>query len=315
MQINSICLLGGSGFVGNHITCRLANEGYSVRVLTRNRDRCKHLTVLPGVSVINADIFNSQQLQNQFKQSDAVINLVGILNEKQHNGKGFQKVHAELPRIILSACQTSNIQRIIHMSALNADTEKGSSHYLRSKGEGETLLHSSSSNNIKVTSFRPSVIFGPDDSFFNRFADLLKITPLAFPLACADARFAPVYVGDVAQRFVDAIKDKQSYGQQYDLCGPKQYSLKQLLEYTCEQLNIKRHIIRLPDVFSRLQANMLEWFPGKPFSIDNYNSLKVDSICQGDNCETTSIESIVPYYLGNRGTQKHFAQYRSKARR
>ena len=315
MQINSVCVLGGSGFVGNHITCRLVDEGYSVRVLTRNRDRSKHLTVMPGVSVIDADIFSPQQLQSQFKNADTVINLVGILNEKQHNGEGFHKAHAELPRIILDACKTSGIKRIIHMSALNADAEKGSSHYLRSKGEGENILHTSSSNNIKVTSFRPSVIFGPDDSFFNRFAGFLKITPLAFPLACADARFAPVYVGDVAQRFVDAIKDKNSYGQKYDLCGPKEYSLKQLLEYTCEQLGIKRQIIGLPDFFSRLQANMLEWFPGKPFSIDNYNSLKIDSICQGNHCEKTSIESIVPYYLGNRGTQKHFAQYRSKARR
>lgn len=315
MRINSICLLGGSGFVGSHIACRLVDQGYSVRVLTRNRDRSKHLTVLPGVTVVTTNIFSKQQLQTQFKDIDAVINLVGILNEKQHNGDGFRKVHVELPQLILDACQTNGIQRIVHMSALNADVNKGASHYLRSKGEGENLLHTFSSDKLKVTSFRPSVIFGPEDSFFNRFAGLLKITPLIFPLACANTRFAPVYVGDVAQRIVSSLEDKGTYGQRYELCGPEQYTLKQLLQYTCQQLGIRRHILSLPNIISRMQASILEWFPGKPFSVDNYNSLQVDSICSGSHCETTSIESIVPYYLGNKGHQKNYNTYRSKARR
>lgn len=315
MRINSVCILGGSGFVGTQIASQLAKQGKSVRLLSRNRDRNKHLLVLPEINVIDADIFDRNQLRQHFKGMDAVINLTGILNEKQHNGDGFRRVHAELPRLILNECLSSGISRILHMSALNADANTGQSHYLRTKGEGENTLHTFSTERLQVTSFRPSVIFGPGDSFFNRFAGLLKTVPLVFPLACADARFAPVYVGDVARRFVQALEDKTSYDQHYDLCGPKQYSLKQLVAYTASQLELKRAIIALPDIISHLQAAMLEWFPGKPFSLDNYNSLKTDSICDQGTGEPTSIESIVPYYIGNKGINKHYDEYRSRARR
>lgn len=315
MKINSVCILGGTGFVGTQLASQLVKQGKSVRLLTRNRDNHKHLLVLPGLELIDADIFDGDQLRKHFSGMDAVINLVGILNEKQHNGDGFRRAHVELPRLILNECLSQGIDRILQMSALNADANKGQSHYLRSKGEGENTLHTFSTEKLHVTSFRPSVIFGPGDSFFNRFAGLLKITPLIFPLACANTLFAPVYVGDVARRFVLALEDKSSYGQRYDLCGPKQYSLKQLVEYTATQLELKRVIIGLPDFLSHLQALLLEWAPGKPFSVDNYNSLKTDSICVQGGSETTSIESIVPYYIGSKGMNMRYDEYRSRARR
>ena len=167
----------------------------------------------------------------------------------------------------------------------------------RSKGEGENHLHAFAGK-IQVTSFRPSVIFGPGDNFLNRFARLLKITPLFFPLACPNSRFSPVYAGDVASSFVNALTDKTTYGEKYDLCGPHEYSLKHLTEYTCELLNIKRNIIGLPNFISHLQAAFFEYIPGKPFSIDNYNSLKVDSTCHTSNPQTTALEAIAPSYLG-----------------
>lgn len=315
MKINSVCILGGTGFVGSQLACQLASSGRSVRVLTRNRERNKHLLVVPGISLVEADIFERSQLNHQFKDIDAVINLVGILNEKQHNGDGFRKAHVELTKHIVDACLANDVTRLLHMSALNADASTGRSHYLRSKGEGENILHTFSTEKLQVTSFRPSVIFGPNDSFFNRFAGLLKLTPLVFPLACPHARFAPVYVGDVVNRFVLALDDKDSISKRYDLCGPEEYNLIELVKYTARQLGIKRAIIGLSDPLSHLQAAVFEWFPGKPFSLDNYNSLKIDSTCKQGNSEPTSIESIVPFYIGNKGMRKKYDDYRKKAHR
>lgn len=315
MVHNSICILGGTGFVGRYIASRLAYSGKRVRILTRNRDRSRDLLVLPNVELAEADLFDNDQLETHIKGMDAVINLVGILNEKEHNGDGFRRVHVDLPKRLRDLCLKLQIPRIVHMSALNADANLGTSFYLRTKGEGENALHTYSSAQLAVTSFRPSVIFGPGDSFLNRFAGLLKSVPLVFPLACANARFAPVFVGDVADRFVRAIDDKSTFGKRYDLCGPDQYTLKELVEYTSGLLGLKRRVIGLPDVISRMQAYSLEWFPGKPFSIDNYRSLQVDSICQANGHEPTSLAMIAPSYLGNATRQAAYDTLRKTARR
>lgn len=315
MKHNSICILGGSGFVGKEIASRLTSMDRHVRILTRNRNNHRDLLVLPKIELIEADVFDSTQLKEHINGMDAVINLIGILNEKQHNGDGFRKVHVDLPKSILGICLDLNIPRIIHMSALNADANLGSSFYLRTKGEGENALHTFSTERLGVTSFRPSVIYGPGDSFLNRFAGLLKVMPYFFPLACADARFAPVYVGDVADRFVAALDDKSTFGKRYDLCGPEEYSLKQLVEYTAKTLGLRRRVISLPDFISKMQANILEWFPGKPFSIDNYNSLKIDSVCPQGEHEPTSLNMVVPSFLGNTNKQTEYDALRRIARR
>jgi NADH dehydrogenase len=315
MKHNPICILGGTGFVGKFIAARLASAGKRVRILTRNRNNHRELLVLPNVELIEADVFDSSQLETQFEGMGAIINLIGILNETQHNGDGFRRVHVDLPKSILGACLKLHIPRLLHMSALNADANLGPSFYLRTKGEGENALHTFSGDRLAVTSFRPSVIFGPGDSFINRFASLLKITPFVFPLACANARFAPVYVGDVADRFVQALDDKSTYGKHFDLCGPEQYTLKQLVEYTATTLGLKRQVIALPDLISKMQAYTLEWFPGKPLSVDNYNSLKIDSVCQQSAHEPTSIDMIVPSYLGSNSRQTGYDALRRIARR
>lgn len=315
MVHKSICILGGSGFVGRYIASRLAYGGKRVRILTRNRDRHRDLLVLPNLELVEADVFDSTQLEMHIKGMDAVINLVGILNEKQHNGDGFRKAHVDLPKSILSACLKMHVPRIVHMSALNADANQGTSFYLRTKGEGENALHTYSGKRLAVTTFRPSVIFGPGDSFLNRFAGLLKRMPFVFPLACADARFAPVYVGDVAERFIQALDDKSTYGKRYDLCGPEQYSLKELVEYTAATLGLNRHVISLPDFIGKMQAYTLEWFPGKPFSVDNYNSLKLDSVCHQNAHEPTSMAMVVRSYLGTANRQTGYDALRKIARR
>lgn len=299
MSINKICVLGGSGFVGSHIISQLCTAKKRVVVLTQRKENCKELLVLPNLQIIETDIHNQNELNTHTKGCDAIINLVGILNEKGHNGDGFRQAHVELPRKILNACHHNKIYRLLHMSALNADANSSPSRYLRSKGEGENHLHSFAGK-INVTSFRPSVIFGHNDNFFNRFATLLKMTPLMFPLVCPYTRFAPVYVNDVAKCFINALEDDSTFGQRYELCGPKEYTLKELVEYTSRMLNMNHRIIGLPDMISQVQAIMLEWVPGKPFSIDNFQSLQVDSVCKDAAHQPTTIESVVPYYLGQK---------------
>ena len=297
MPSETICILGGSGFVGSHIAAKLS-KNKNVRVLSRNprTNNDKHTT--GQTEFVQTDVHDPEKLKQHLVGADAVINLIGILNESGHDGSGFYQAHVELAKKVAAACQSNNISRLLHMSALNASTS-GPSHYLRTKGEAEDFVHSLSMSNIHVTSFRPSVIFGPGDSFFNRFAQLLKYTPYIFPLACAQAKFAPVYVGDVADRFINALDNPSSYAKRIDLCGPHEYTLKELVEYTASTLGLKRKVIGLPDTIARLQANLLEWVPGKPFSLDNYHSLQVDSICCDGVKESSQIEEIVPQYLRN----------------
>lgn len=318
MKQHHICILGGSGFVGHHLAARLVKDGHQVRILTRRREPHRDLLVLPTLELRECNIHDEQALQAALSGCDVVINLVGILNEKGHDGKGFYRAHVELAEKVVTACRAVGIKRLLHMSALGADAEQGASFYQRTKGEAENLVHTA--KGLRVTSFRPSVIFGPDDAFFNRFAGLLKSTPLLFPLACAEARFAPVFVGDVVECYVRAIDNPATIGQRYELCGPHQYSLYQLVQYTARQLGLRRWIIALPDWASRLQARLLEFAPGKPFSRDNYDSMQQDNVCGGEfpalfGIIPHSIESTVPGYLNPAHQRSRYPHYRATARR
>ncbi|MEJ2481530.1 MAG: NAD(P)H-binding protein, partial [Acidihalobacter sp.] len=186
MKITTVCVLGGTGFVGRHLCARLIRAGYRVRIPTRHRERHRDLLVLPGLELIEADVHDPQTLAQVLTGCQAAINLIGILNERGHRGLGFQHAHVELTRKFVDACQAQGVRRLLHMSALGADATADTSFYLRSKAEAETLAHTLSGPELAVTSFRPSVIFGPDDSFLNRFADLLRAVPGVFPLACPE---------------------------------------------------------------------------------------------------------------------------------
>jgi NADH dehydrogenase len=297
----SITILGGSGFVGRSIANRLIAAGYNLRIPTRDPEQVHpDIRILPETEILQADIHDPQTLKDLIAGSRCAINLVGILNEKGRDGSGFRHVHVELPRKLLAACRAQGVRRILHMSALNADPINGPSHYLRTKGEGEALLHEQTE--IQVTTFRPSVIFGPGDGFFARFAGLLAIAPGIFPLPCAQARFAPVHVVDVAEAFARAIDDRVTFGRRYDLCGPREYTLAELVRYTARCRGLSRAVMPLPDLISRIQAAILDFVPGKPFSTDNYLSAQVDSVCKCSGLNALGIrpspvEAIVPRYL------------------
>lgn len=318
MTQHTICIVGGSGFVGRHLAARLVRDNHTVRVLTRKRERHRDLLVLPTLELFECNVQDERALQQAFTGCDVVINLVGILNEKGHNGQGFHRAHVGLAEKVVSACQATGIRRLLHMSALGADAEQGSSYYQKTKGEAEALVHAA--KELDVTSFRPSIIFGPDDAFFNRFAGLLKSVPIFFPLACPDARFAPVYVGDVVECFVRAIDNPSTFDKGYELCGPNEYTLYQLVRYTATQLGLCRWIIGLPDWAARIQARVFELMPGKPFSRDNYRSMQRDNVCEGEfptefGIIPSSIESVVPAYLRDSNQRSTYPHLRARARR
>ena len=175
LNLRSVCVFGGSGFVGSHIVHLLAAQGITVRVPTRYADTGKDLLVLPTVQVVEADIHERSTLQALVAGCDAVINLVGILHERGVPG-GFLRVHAELPKKIVAACRSAGVGRFVHMSALDADVN-GPSAYLRSKGQGEAAVKEAGGA-LAWTIFRPSVIFGRGDSFLNLFAQLLGVVPV-----------------------------------------------------------------------------------------------------------------------------------------
>ncbi|HET7570996.1 MAG TPA: complex I NDUFA9 subunit family protein [Gammaproteobacteria bacterium] len=318
MHFRTICILGGTGFVGRRITAQLVDAGYHVRIPSRDPFRHRDLTVLPTVEIVRADVHNPAELLREFDGVDAVINLVGILNERGHDGKGFEHVHVELTRKVLDACRRRGIKRLLHMSALGAAPD-APSHYLRTKGEAEALLPMTSDGNPATTVFAPSVIFGPDDTLINRFADLLKFIPV-LPLACADARLAPVFVGDVAEAFLRSLTRRDTIGRRYALYGPDVYTLKQLVQYTARLMGVRRAVIGLPDWASKLQAHVLEYAPGKPFSIDNYRSFQAGGVDAESGLaelgiEPNSLEAEAPNYLAADNQRGRYNRYRSAAGR
>ena len=267
-----ICILGGTGFVGRSLISALSKENYTITVITRDFDKNKDLAIYPNLKLIQEDVYNEKRMLEVSKSHDVLINLIGILNEKGFRGKGFYLAHSKIARIILNVCKQNRIKRILHMSALNADPG-GSSHYLRTKGEAESFLHTYGERFADVTSFRPSVIFGTEDSFINRFSGLLKFIPFVFPLACAQTRFAPVYVGDLVNFMKDSIDDVSSFNKKIDICGPKIYTLEEIVKIVIDVKGYSTRVIPLNNALSKFQAVMMEFLPGKPFSIDNFNSV------------------------------------------
>lgn len=315
MKHERICVIGGGGFVGHHLVCLLASRGCRVRVPTRRRQRIIDLAVLPTVEIVEADVHDPATLGEVMRGMDAVINLVGILHGTPAQ---FERAHVELPRRIAQACNEAGIKRLLHMSALGADSASRSV-YQQTKARGETeVMAIGQSSGLAVTAFRPSVIFGPGDSFLSLFADLLKLAPVV-PLADAAARFQPVYVGDVARAFALALDEPATYGQVYALCGPRVYTLAELLRLVARTLGLKRWIIPLDRTQSYLFARLMELKPGKKLMTrDNHYAMQTDNVCtEGFPAlfgQPTALEAVIDYI---RGTGPHcgFERYRAGARR
>lgn len=313
MKPLKIVVLGGTGFVGSHLVPRLHAAGHRITVLSRNREQHRELGVLPRVRVENANVHDADSLARRLEGADAAINLVGILNERGSDGRGFEKAHVALTETLIAACRKTGVRRILQMSALRAG--EGASHYLRTRFDAETRVRNSG---LAWTIFRPSVIFGPGDGLFFRFASLLRLAPV-LPLARAEARFAPVYVGDVAEAFTRALAHPHSIGRSYELFGPRVVSLREIVRWTAELTGRRRWIIGLPDALGYLQAWIGEWLPGKPISRDNFRSLLIDSVGEKDGLGelgivSTPMELIVPAMLGADRRQAKLDAFREEHR-
>lgn len=326
MRIETVCVLGGSGFVGSAMVNRLNAAGYRVKVLTRRRERAKHLILLPKVDVVECDVMDDIALAQQIGGCDAVINLIGILHESGH--ASFEAIHHQLPRRLVQICRNAGVHRLLHMSALQA-SENAPSAYLRSKAAGEAevmqqaahaeplpLVHS---HQLQVTALRPSVIFGRGDHFLNLFAKLVKFVPVIF-LAKPAARFQPIWVEDVAQAFVNSLANVDTFGHSYNLCGPKVYSLRELVRLVADTLGIKCRIVGLSDRLSYLQAYVMEFLPVKLMTRDNLRSMQVDSVCNEGfppvlGITPTAIEAVLPDYLTRRSVRDTYNRYRGRAGR
>ena len=316
MKIETVCVVGGSGFVGRHVVRRLAAAGIRVRVPTRSRERAKALIVLPTVDVLNADVHDPVTLNRLVSGCDAVINLAGILHESRKGD--FARVHAELPRRLVDACREQGVHRLLHVSALKA-AHDAPSEYLRSKAGGEQQVRVGHASGIRTTIFRPSVIFGREDRFLNLFAQIARALP-AIVLASPQARFQPVFVEDVAQAVVASLGDARCFDQSYELCGPRTYTLQQLVEYVCKVLGLERPVFPLNDEMSYVQAWILELLPVKLMTRDNVLSMKVDSTCDCAFQEVfglspAGLEAVVPLYLADRAPRARYRWFRYRARR
>jgi NADH dehydrogenase len=308
MRHDNLLVVGGSGFVGRHLVAALVKRGARVTVPTRRRERAKHLLPLPTVEVVEADVDRAGELERLADGMDAVVNLVGVRHSRRGRpdergpndyGPDFAQAHVELPQAVVRACRAAGVKRLLHMSALGADPQ-GPSEYLRSKGIGERAALAA--DDLAVTEFQPSVIFGPEDSFLNLFATLARFLPV-LALACPEARFQPVYVRDVVRAFVAALDARETHGQRYTLCGPRQYTLRELVQAVCRITGRRRLVIGLGERLSYLQARLMELAPVPLMTRDNYYSMQVPSVCDGAfpfGIEPAALEGVAPAWLAPR---------------
>jgi NADH dehydrogenase len=302
MAVPSACVLGGSGFVGTHVCSALARDGWQITVPTRDPARARHLAPVPSLKLVPADVHDPRVLAALVAGRTAVVNLVGILNERGSGGSGFARAHVDLVRNLVEACRRGRVERLVHISSLGADADGAPSHYLRSKGRGERIVRDECGDDLAWTILQPSVIFGPGDDFLNRFARLLRAVPLALPLARPGARFAPGWVGDVVAAIQRALVDERVAHETYELCGPERMTLREIVCRVRDRLNLARAVIGIPDFAARLQAAVCDFVPGKPFSTDNYRSLLVDSVCKVNGLARLGIrpqplDAVLPTYL------------------
>lgn len=309
MIINEVCVLGGSGFVGGHVCHQLVSRGYRVSVPTRHRESAKNLITLPTADVYTADVHDPAQLERAVRRADAVVNLVGVLQDGRGKAS-FRAAHVELAAKVVEACRRAGVKRLVHMSALGADPE-GPSAYQRSKGEAERIVRDSG---LAWTIFRPSVVFGPADSFLNLFARLLRLFPV-LPLGSPGARFQPVYVLDVARAFGESLRRPDAFGATYELAGPRVYTLRELVEYVGRTTGHERRIIGLGGGLSYLQAAVMEQLPGTLLSRDNYRSMKVDNVTSSPfpfGIAPSALEAVAPSWLAQRTPRSRYHLFRDR---
>ncbi|MBV6631776.1 MAG: complex I NDUFA9 subunit family protein [Alphaproteobacteria bacterium] len=294
-------VFGGTGFLGRYVVQALTRAGYEVRIPTRAAARANRLRVsgvVGQVVPITANIKDDATVHRLVEGAQVVVNLVGILAENRR--QKFPAVHTDLPERIAKASAAAGVEKLVHISAIGADKNSKAA-YARSKALGEEAILAAFPN---ATILRPSVVFGPEDEFLNRFGEMAMLAPALPLIGGGHTRFQPVYVGDVADAVMAAITRREAAGQTYELGGPRRYSLKQILDYINEETGRHRRLVNLPFGVAKLQGAVFERLPGQMLTRDQVELLKSDNVVADDaktladlDIEATTLEVIAPTYL------------------
>jgi uncharacterized protein YbjT (DUF2867 family) len=294
-------VFGGSGFIGRYIVQRLAKRGWILRIGVRRPDEALFLKPLGDVGQITpvaVNIRDERSVTAASEGAETVLNLIGILYER--GPQRFAAVHAEGAGRVARAATAAGAGRLLHVSALGADPQSPSL-YARSKAEGEALVREQFPSAIIL---RPSIVFGPEDDFFNRFAEMARFSPVLPLIGGGHTRFQPVYVGDVADAAVAALETPEAAGKTFELAGPRIYSFRQLMALLLAEIGRKRILLSLPWGIARMQARLLELLPRPPLTLDQLKLLERDNIASGGfpgctelGIQPTGLEAILPAYL------------------
>jgi NADH dehydrogenase len=300
-----VTVFGGSGFIGRHVVRALAERGWRVRNACRRPDLAQYLQPLGSVGQIvsvQANVRHAPSVRAAIEGSDAVVNLVAILHE---SGKQtFSEVHVGGARRVAEEAKAAGVASFVHMSALGVDRKSGSA-YARTKAEGEEAVLKAFG---KAVVMRPSVVFGPEDQFFNRFAALARMSPVLPLIGGGRTKFQPVFAGDVANAVAEAVDAKAVPGATYELGGPEVKSFREILEYILAVTARKRLLVPLPFGLASLQAQFLQMLPSPLLTVDQVELLKTDNVVSAEavqkgrvlenlDVRPTAIETVVPAYL------------------
>ena len=303
MQNNQkiIAIFGGGGFLGKHLMRQLTKLDYRVKVATRNPYLKGYLKVLgsPGqVELFKCNVLNAEEVKNVLKNCDLVVNLCGILNENKK--QTFEQIHSHFPYLLSNLCNDLGIKRIVHISALGVK-EKNVSKYFQSKFEGEKNIQNIFKSSVIL---RPSIVFGPEDKFFNTFASIAQFSPVIPLVGGGKTKFEPIYVGDVAKSIVKALELSNSEPQIYELGGPEIYSFKELMLILLELIKKKRFFMTVPFTIAKIQSYFLQMMPNPILTPDQVEMLKYNNIVSGDyptlknfGIGGKTIQSVLPKYI------------------
>ncbi|WP_310621611.1 complex I NDUFA9 subunit family protein [Flexibacterium corallicola] len=300
-----VTVFGGSGFVGRHVIRALATKGYRVRAAVRRPDLAEHLQPLGGVGQImpiQANLRYKDSVERAISGADAVINLVGILHEA--GKQTFDAVQAQGAELIAQVASEHGIKQFVHMSAIGANPDSSSS-YARTKAAGEAAVLKALPHAVIL---RPSIIFGPEDDFFNRFGSMACIMPTLPLIGGGKTKFQPVFVGDVAEAVLQSLEGTVATGCIYELGGPQVLSFKECLEKVLEVTRRKRVLMSLPFGIARMQARILQMLPNPMLTIDQLELLKTDNIVSKEaldssrtlkafDLEPRNLDAILPTYM------------------
>jgi len=303
MQNNQkiIGIFGGGGFIGKHLMRELTRLDYRIKVATRNPYLKGYLKPLgnPGqIELFKTNILNPDDVKRVLNNCDLVINLVGILHQKKNNE--FSQIHSEFPYLLANLCNEFRIKNLIHVSALGIK-ERHASKYIQSKLQGEKNIKETFKSSIIL---RPSVVFGPDDKFFNNFASIVQFSPVLPLIGGGKTKFAPIYVGDVAKAIVKSLELNISEPKIYELGGPENYSFKELMEILLNEIKKKRFLVPIPFGFAKFQSYFLQMMPNPLLTPDQVELLKHSNVVTGEfptlkdlGITGTHIQSILPKYI------------------